>query len=473
MRKYDIKNKRNIGIILIISIGIIIMFSLFIRFFILKDKKEYKVEAGSLVFDKDKTIIKLKEDGIIKIKWSKEYYLIYQNKNYELGPSALSYNENNGQIHLYGRYYEITSDEEINITSDETTIKNSAITKFYKLADRKYLVIDKEIKSADGQLSTTDFLMVDLDKVGNGILTNHKINLKTFSATTIVTSNYTFEIASEILTYGSEKIDLKKIIGSSNKYTKKDLVPTENGSSSGGGTGGGQGNTSGTTGGGASSSGDNITNIEDNNSSSGGNSSSSGTIIEEVKKAQKRTTVVATSSTTNKITIDYIVYDPKNEYLKVYMEVKEKGANNIETIILNKNDTVYELGNLSPNKTYELTFKYSYLDENNNEKTETFDNIDVTTKLPSLKIKVTRTRGNEISYLITTDNTYPITHATLRVISSSGVIKEEKIEINGNTTSTVVIPSVEPDEIIELQLVNVESNGNIINGLQASNKFKY
>ena len=67
--------------------------------------------------------------------------------------------------------------------------------------------------------------MVDLDKVGNATLTNHKISLKTFSETVIVTSNYTFDIANEILTYGSDKIDLKKIIGSSNAYTKEDLVP--------------------------------------------------------------------------------------------------------------------------------------------------------------------------------------------------------------------------------------------------------
>ena len=40
MRKYDIKNKRNIGIIIIISIVIIIMFSLCISLFVKADKKE-------------------------------------------------------------------------------------------------------------------------------------------------------------------------------------------------------------------------------------------------------------------------------------------------------------------------------------------------------------------------------------------------------------------------------------------------
>ena len=214
MRKYDIKNKRNIGIIIVISVVIIVMFSLVISLFINSDKKEYQVLNGTLVFDKDKTIIKTKDDsGIIKTKWNKDYYLIYNGKSYELGDTAISYNEDNGRISLYGRYYEIGNGDEIKVTSDETIIKDSALTKFYKLADRKYLVVDKEIKSSDGLVSTTDFLMIDLDKVGNATLTNHKVNLKTFSETEIVTSNYTFDIANEILTYGSDIIDLKKIIG--------------------------------------------------------------------------------------------------------------------------------------------------------------------------------------------------------------------------------------------------------------------
>ena len=61
----------------------------------------------------------------------------------------------------------------IDVTDGETVIKSSVITKFYKLADRKYLVVDKDIKTSDGLLSTNEFLMIDLDKVGNATLVNH------------------------------------------------------------------------------------------------------------------------------------------------------------------------------------------------------------------------------------------------------------------------------------------------------------
>ena len=100
MRKYDIKNKRNIGIILAISIGIIIMFSLGIKLFLGTDRQEYQVDTNTIVFDKDKTPIKLQDSGIIKTKWNKEYYLIYQDKDYELGSAALAYNEKSDRSHV-------------------------------------------------------------------------------------------------------------------------------------------------------------------------------------------------------------------------------------------------------------------------------------------------------------------------------------------------------------------------------------
>ena len=65
MRKYDIKNKRNIGIIIGISIIIIIMFSLVIKLFLSSDKKEYTVHDGTLVFDKDKSIIIASQSALI------------------------------------------------------------------------------------------------------------------------------------------------------------------------------------------------------------------------------------------------------------------------------------------------------------------------------------------------------------------------------------------------------------------------
>lgn len=486
MRKYDMKNKRNIGIIIGISIIIIIMFSLIIRFFFTMNREEYTVTSGSVVFDKDKTLIKLDNDGIIKTKWKGEYYLIYNDKNYELGNTALAFNENTTEIKLYGRYYEISSGSEINITSDETVISNSLITKFYKLADRKYLIVDKEIKSLDNLLSTTDFLLVELDKAGNATLTNHKVNLKTFSETSIVTSNYTFDIANEILTYGSDKIDLKKIIGTTNEYEKEDLIPDEsdnindnisnivvNGNGTGTGDSSGTGSGSGSVGTGEGTGSSGGTGSED--SSSGNNGSN--TAIEEIKKESKHTSVISVTSAIDKIIIDYVIYDPYKEYTSVYMEVKESNSDKVETIYLNSNNTRYELKDILPNTKYNLKFKYTTL-EDEQEVTKEFASTDISTKKPSLSLKVTRTRVGEITYVVTTDNSYSLDTATLVVTitdNKTGEIRTKSYDINisNNTSSTVKVDKISDGDIVELKLIDVTSKGNIINGVTASDKFVY
>lgn len=474
MRKYDIKNKRNIGIIIGISIIIIIMFSLVIKFFLSLSKEEYIVSKGNIVFDKDKTTIKLNSEGKIKTKWKGEYYLTYDGKDYELGNTALAFNEETTEIKLYGRYYEISSGSEINITSNETTIKNSLLTKFYKLADRKYLIIDKEIKSADNLLSTTDFLLVELDKAGNATLTNHKVNLKTFSETQIITSNYTFDIATEILTYGSDKIDLKKIIGSSNNYTKEDLIPDESKNTN-----------------------DNVTNIDtsDNNgtnttgknyenntggngNTTGGNggNNTSGNTIEEIKKAAKQTSVVSVTSTVNKIIIDYVIYDPYKEYTSVYMEVQKEDSDKVEVIYLNANNTRYELKDILPNTKYNLKFKYTTTEDGQTIIKE-FSNTTISTQKPKLSLKVTKTRVGEITYVITTDNSYKLTKADLVVTiidSKTGEIRRETSNVSiDSKEKTVKLDKMTDGNIIELKLINVKSGDTIIKGITASDKFIY
>lgn len=466
MRKYDIKNKRNIGIIIGISIIIIIMFSLVIKFFLSLNKEEYIVAKGNIVFDKDKAIIKLDSDGKIKTKWKGEYYLTYDGKDYELGNTAIAFNEETTEIKLYGRYYEISSGSEINITSNETVIKNSLLTKFYKLADRKYLIVDKEIKSADNLLSTTDFLLVELDKAGNATLTNHKVNLKTFSETEIVTSNYTFDIANEILTYGSDKIDLKKIIGSTNNYTKEDLIPDENKNTNDNVTNidinGNQGNNNNTNG---------------NNQVNGNGSNNSGTAIEEIKKAAKQTSVVSVTSTVNKIIIDYVIYDPYKEYTSVYMEVQKEDSDKVEVIYLNTNNTRYELKDILPNTKYNLKFKYTATEDGESIIKE-FANTTISTQKPKLSLKVTKTRAGEITYVVTTDSSYTLTSADLVVTitdSKTGETRKETstISISNNTSNIVKLNKMTDGDIIELKLINVKSDDTIIKGITASDKFIY
>lgn len=78
------------------------------------------IHDGALVFDKDKSIIKVTEDSTIKKKWNNKYYLKFKDNNYELGNTAISYNEKTGEIILYGKYYEIGLGDLIDVTDGET-----------------------------------------------------------------------------------------------------------------------------------------------------------------------------------------------------------------------------------------------------------------------------------------------------------------------------------------------------------------
>ena len=71
-------------------------------------------------------------------------------------------------------------------------------------------------------------MIVELDRLGNATLNNNEVNVKTFTETSIITNDYVFDIANEVLIYGENKIDLKKIIGSTNEYESKDILIDEN-----------------------------------------------------------------------------------------------------------------------------------------------------------------------------------------------------------------------------------------------------
>ena len=66
-RKYDIKNKKSFVVILILSIAVICIFSLFIYKYKQAAKIEYVIETGSIIQDINRNYINVDEDSILKI----------------------------------------------------------------------------------------------------------------------------------------------------------------------------------------------------------------------------------------------------------------------------------------------------------------------------------------------------------------------------------------------------------------------
>ena len=368
-RKYDVKNKRSFIIILILAVAIVGVFSLFIYRYSKASKVEYVIESGSVLQDVEKNYFNIDDDAILKVRWNGNYYLVYNDEKINLGKNVIVFNTLKGDMKLYGNFYEIGSDGKIVENKNETILPNTTATKFYKLADREYLLIDNKIVSDDYSIEANNYLLVELDKGGNAKLSNNKINLKTISPTKLVTSKYTFDIANEILNFGQHDIDLKKIIGSTNQYVAEedssDKDETDGGNVTGDGSSGnnsstGTGNGSGLGSGGTGmgiGSGSGVGDVVNNNDI--GNTPS----LDEIMDKVKMTSVIRVVEGLTTIDVDYVIYDPYNEYKSVYVELISSG--NVDIVYLSKTETHVTLKDLYANTDYKLNFVYttSVIDE--------------------------------------------------------------------------------------------------------------
>lgn len=498
MRKYNNRTKKTMLIIAILFVVIIAIFSYAIKKSIDIDKTAYEITSGSIMFDEEYNMITTNTEGIIRIKWGGDYYLKHNDKDHNLGTHAVVYNSNNGNTTLYGKYYEVTKEGEVEVIKGENLIKSSVNSKFYKLADRKYLIIDRTIESVDSSFVTSNYLIINLDKLGNATLLNDKTSYKTITPTVLRTSAYTFDIANEKLNFGGEDIDLKKIIGSTNEYDEdtynlnantKDEENSGTGSGNGTGTGSGSGSGGGTsngngvggtgsggstTGGSGGSSDGNIGQVgpntgTNNNGTTAGSSSTinnnynsgiSDSTVQEIINATKNTSVIRVTPGINSISIDYVVYDPNNEYKSVYVEVENTINNQINVVYLSKTDTNINISDLTPNVYYNLTFKYSYNDENKRLKEYTFDEVGLYTEIPKMVLTATQITNNKLYYKISLDKNYTITGGTINLY-----LNDQYTNISGSISAKGNVSTISGEDCyIDLSNLDLSSsNDNVLN----------
>lgn len=419
MRKYDGKNKRNIGIIVGFCIIFTVIFSYFLFQQIKLSKIKYELEASTVLFDNDKNSILLNSTGVIKKKWNKKYYLTYEDEQFNIGNHVIGFNNKKNSLYLYGQFYEINKNSEVNITKEETILNNLGISKFYKVSDRKYLIIDSNIRTADESLKTTNYLIVELDKQGNAILYNNGLNVKVFSATKLLTNTFTFDIANELLIYENETIDLKEILGTTNEYKGKEEdkdkdkenidtpVPDGGGAGGGGGTG--------------DAVGDDVITNED------GEDIGTNEIINQTAQ----TSIIRITPYFNKISVDYVIYDKSGEYLNTFVEVRtEDGDYNI--VYLSKSSTNASITRLFPGVSYELTFKYTHM-EDDMVKEEIIDTQKVTTLTPNIVLTGKKVTNKKIDYEISLPY-YVFENAKL-TLYIDGEKQQNDLYINGNNLS--------------------------------------
>ena len=467
-RKYDLRNKRNFVIILILSIAVIAIFSLFIYKYKKASVIAYPIDTDSVVQDDSKDYIDVSSDATLRIRWNDNYYLEYQNKKINLSKRVIVYNKITGEMKLYGNFYEIDKNGKIIQNKGETVLKNTTNTKFFKLDDRKYLLVDRKIYSDDRSVDASNYLLVELDKMGNAKLSNNKLNMKTITPTTLVTSEYSFDIANEILKFGTKSIDLKKIIGSTNQFVPDEEIKEEEGQE--GENTGTNATTNAQNGGGEGGNGTGVggTGTGFDNTSQMGEKAGAGDVINntdtgdvqdigEIKDKTKMTSIIRAQESLSQIDVDYVVYDPYNEYKSVYAEVIKSGK--AEVIYLSKTDTHIVFDKLNANTEYKINFIYTTV---NNETGEviptTFDSLTLKTRMPKYSISVYKVSNvdNKLTYRVYLQEGYSIDRVNVSLLFKDRIINAETGDVTLNdeqlTSSATVSGNVKyVDGTIELK----------------------
>lgn len=402
MRKLNKKNKSYIIILSVLTLILLGAILVFIGFKIKELNHKYGIALGSVVYDSRDELVYIKEDTYAKKDLLNRYYVMINNDKHFIGQAPVIFTSHIKELKLLGIFYEILKNGEVNKLKGETTINSTATSRIFKIDDRKYLVIAPSIKSGDGSLNASDYLLINIDKAGNGYLFNDEVNIKTFSDLSIITDGFTFNVNEELLIIDDESIDLAKINGSTNQYEKPEEEP---GGSDDGGTGGNDGNQSETI------------------------------YPEETPKPDPiivdryvthKTTIMSINTTANSADIRYVVYDPFSEYKEVYFTVSKEGVE-INRYNLEMALTKHTIQGLLADSEYRFDFYYSYDDEQGIAQNVLFDSILAQTKNINGNITLEKISNNSVRYILKIDSKYPLDSAKIAMYIDGELVATETV----------------------------------------------
>ena len=464
MRKLTAGNKINFIVFAIIIIVIIVILIACLRYVMGIDKTVYQIEANTFVYDSENVPVLIENGGTMQAKWDGNYHLeTTDGMKYNVGPQSVMYNKSSGKVSLYGKMYQVFSDASVQTLSGQTEFTNFSEDRFYKLADRKYLIISDSISNEQKNIQTKRYLLIILDKAGNTLLLNNEINAKTINAMNLITPSFTFDIANEKLIFGENKIDLTKIIGSTNMYEEKVEVAdnkNENNNQNNGGTTIIQNSSS-------TSSNNNSSQVIENGN--GNINNNTGNVSEDNNEGgvnntplDKNVSLRSATSTSSSITVKYNVIDPESKYQTVYINVDGDIS---QTIALDKADTSYTITKLSPNTDYTITFGAREINTDGTISERIEDTLIVRTEKVSTNIDITRVTSSNIYFNLKIDPNYIYDSADIVLYVDGNEIERKSIEIETATSTNGWTNSFKYEygsEII-IRLENVIYDGNSIN----------
>ena len=148
MRKLNNKNKLFILLFSLIIIGIIGIFIYSMRMTGKFDKSTaiYSISTNSVVFNNDSILLDTKQGGNILKNWDNSYYYVgFDDKTYDLGNRTVVYEKAIEELYIFGDNYFVSENGNVSKNTDQTMISNTNASSFYKLDDRVYLIVSKDI----------------------------------------------------------------------------------------------------------------------------------------------------------------------------------------------------------------------------------------------------------------------------------------------------------------------------------------
>ena len=205
------------------------------------------------------------------------------------------------------------------------------------------------------------------------------------------------------------------------------------------------------------------------------------------------TSIVSHQETLTQSNIDYVIYDPYNEYKSVYAEIN-RGGGKIDTVYLSKTDTHMVINDLLPNTEYNVKFSYTVADPDTGVLIPTtFDELTLRTRKPAYSLavyKISKVK-NTLTYKVNLQEGYTINKLNVNLKFKYRVTNPETgndyIE-NASLDSVVTIDSmskslmgtidiagydIEKGTTLYLELVSVEGPSGILKLDGVSNSFKF
>ena len=147
------------AIIVIIILGILIWA---VRIGIKNESEKYQIPNSSYLYDNKYNYIDLENAAQVFKKWTGSYYLKENvtKKEYKLGNYAVSYDSSKNAVELFGTFYQVLKGGEIVKYTEHNKLNKNLDSQFFKIDDRKYLIVAKDIKNNTGTLSTKNYLIV-------------------------------------------------------------------------------------------------------------------------------------------------------------------------------------------------------------------------------------------------------------------------------------------------------------------------